>query len=357
MRTLLSFVPAVFAIAATASAQAAAAASPGDWTPTVRAEALNRAEGALGNYLYPDKIASLRAVIERNRQTLMQIDDPKKFAQILTSVLQSASHDKHFIVSYTETPDKNVTGLRTAAEVAALTRFFQYVDYGYNGSARLKGNIGYIALGGFADPPKAERTMDAMMGLVNTTQALIVDLRGNGGGNSDTVNYLLGYFFPKPVELTSALQRVNGKVIIHRNFTPYRVGGPRYAAKPVYVLVDHGTISGGEAFAYDIQSLHRAKVIGEVTAGAANGLGAPPTYLSDHLRISVPDTILRNPYTRTNWEGVGVRPDVATDAKAALQMAYERALATIKDAYDPLGELQQARKDPAAALHSSLPQL
>lgn len=352
----VTFVPALFLTLATASAPAATATTASDWTTTVRAEALHRAEQALGNYLYGDKIAALRSVIEQNRQILMQIGDQKKFAEVLTAELQTFSHDKHIIVSYTETPDRNVSGRRTAAEVAALNRFFQYVDYGYNGSARLKGNIGYIALGGFADLPKAKRTIDAMMSLVNKTQVLIVDLRGNGGGDSDTVNYLLGYFFTKPVQLTTALQSVGGKLVIHRNFTPSRLGGPRYAPKPVFVLVDRGTISGGEAFAYDIQSLHRATVVGEVTAGAANGLGAPPVYLSDHLRISVPDTILRNPYTGTNWEGTGVRPDVATDGKAALQTAYERALGTIKDAYDPLGELQDARKDPVAALRSSLPQ-
>jgi C-terminal processing protease CtpA/Prc len=123
------------------------------------------------------------------------------------------------------------------------------------------------------------------------------------------------------------------------------------------VLVDHGTISGGEAFAYDIKALHRAIVFGEITQGAANGLGTPPYYLSDHLRMSAPDTILRNPYTGTNWEGVGVTPDIMTDGKTALRTAYERALGIVKGLYDPLGELRQARKNPAAALRTSFPQI
>jgi C-terminal processing protease CtpA/Prc len=286
----------------------------------------------------------------------MHIDDQKQFAKALTNELQAVTDDKHIIVWYSEAPNAK-NSQPTAAQIAAANRFFRYVDYGYNGSARLAGNIGYVALGGFADLPKAKSTIDAAMSLVNPTEALIVDMRGNGGGDSDTVNYLLAYFFSRPVEATTAIQRTGGKLVTHRNFTPAKLGGPRYSNKPVYVLVDHGTISGGELFAYNIQALHRASIIGEVTAGAANGLGAPPYYLSDHLSISLPDTMLRNPYTGTNWEGVGVEPDVTIDGKGALLTAYQRALEGINASYDPLGELNQARKNPAAALSKSFPRI
>ena len=327
------------------------------WTVTMRAQVLSRAEKALANYYFTDKVAKLRAATESNRAVLLRIDDEGAFAAALTSDLQAAVPDKHIIVWYSKKPDANQSHTPTAAEVAATNRFFQYVAYGYNASARLDGNIGYLRIGGFANMPEAKGALDAAMALVDHTDALIVDMRNNGGGDSDAVTYLLGYFFSKPTEVTGAIQRDNGKTVVHRDFTPASIGGSLYLDKPVYILIDKHTISGGEMFAYDMRSLHRAVLIGETTAGAANGLGSPPYFLDDHLSISVPDAILRNPYTGTNWEGVGVTPDVATDSKGALLAAYRQALGAVKGSYDPLDELAQARKDPAAALGASLPSL
>jgi Peptidase family S41/N-terminal domain of Peptidase_S41 in eukaryotic IRBP len=331
--------------------------SPSGWNAATRAQALARAEKALANYYFADRVAGLRAVIETNREALLQINDPKQFAEVLTSDLQEASHDKHIIVWYSKTADENQSRNPTAAEMARMNRFFQYVAYGYDVSARLQGNIGYLRLGGFADMPIFKGAIDAAMTLVGHTDALIVDLQNNGGGDADAVKYLLGYFFLRPTEVSGAIQREHGTTVSFHEFTPAKVGGPRYVNRPVYVLIGPRTISGGEMCAYDLKTLRRALLIGQTTAGAANILGSPPYFLSAHLSISVPDGAIRNPYTGTNWEGVGVTPDVVTEPKAALLTAYERALATVNGSYDPLGELAQARKDPAAALRASLPEI
>jgi hypothetical protein len=344
------------ALACSASALAQTSGQPGaTWTPPQRQEALARAETALGNYFYIDRIAALRAVVEVNRQTLLQIADQKTFAARLTNELQEASHDKHIIVWYSDIPDKNQGARVTPQESAEDRNFFSHIDYGFNAGIRLLGDVGYLNLGGFANMPEAKLSLDAAMTLMAPTDALIIDLRGNGGGDSDTVRYLLGYFFARPVEITGAVVRQNGRFRIDRQFTPSYVGGQKYVGKPLYVLIDHQTISGGEEFAYDLKALHRALLLGEPTAGAANGLGSPPYYLTDHLRISVPDAQTRNPYTDTNWEGIGVIPDIP-DSKQALLTAYERALKSNRDTYDPMNELPQALKDPAAALRASLPQ-
>ena len=347
---------AIAASPASTLAQGAAKASDSAWTEATRAQVLTRAEQALENYYFADRVPGLRAAIEADKAALLQIGDQKTFATALTGDLQRASHDKHIIVWYSPTRDANRGRTPTAAEIAEANRFFRYVAYGYDVGARLNGNIGYLRLGGFGNMPEAKGALDAAMLLVGGTDALIVDLRGNGGGDSDAVTYLLGYFFSKATEVTGAIQRDHGKTVVHRDFTPAAMGGSRYLDRPVYVLIDKATISGGEMFAYDMQTLHRAVLIGATTAGAANGLGSPPYALSDHLSISVPDAVLRNPYTGTNWEGVGVMPDVATDSKSALLAAYERALRAAKGSYDPLDELLQARKDPAGALSASLPQ-
>lgn len=348
--TFLVLVSAAHAIAQEPSSQPGA-----PWTLSQRRQALVRAEQVLGNYFYPDRIGALRAAIETNRQALLQIADQRSFAKTLTGELQSASGDKHIIVWYSDTPYAETSS--QSSNTADDQRFFQHIDYGFNSAVRLTGNIGYFNLGGFANMPEAKPTLDAAMALVSRTDALIIDLRGNGGGDSDTVVYLLGYFFAHPTEVTGAIVRERGTFRTDRDFTPSVVGGPKYLARPIYVLIDHQTISGGEMFAYDIKTLHRALVLGESSAGAATGLGSPPFYLTEHLSISVPDAETRNPYTGTNWDGTGVIPDVSTSAKQALLTAYKRALQTANDGYDPMNELPQALQDPAAALRASFPEV
>ena len=78
----------------------------------------------------------------------------------------------------------------------------------------------------------------------------------------------------------------------------------------------------GESLAYDLQCLHRATLIGEKTAGAANI--TRPYKLDDWFVMMVPVARVINPLTKTNWEGVGVRPDVAISASAALDEALRR---------------------------------
>ncbi|MBV9027344.1 MAG: S41 family peptidase [Candidatus Eremiobacteraeota bacterium] len=204
--------------------------------------------------------------------------------------------------------------------------------------------------------PAAKGTIDRAMGLLAGTNSLIVDMRNNQGGDSDTVDYLLGYFFAKSTEIAITTQRVGGRLSVHHEFTAPDVGAERYLDRPVYVLIGKATVSGGEMFAYSMQSLHRATLIGTTTAGASNGLGSEPYFLSAHLRMSVPDTRIVNPYTHANWEG-GVVPDVVTASDGALLAAYERALQGAPKSLDPLGELAAALRDPAGALRDSFPAL
>jgi hypothetical protein len=344
-----------FLLGITANTLPTAASTSAGWSKETRELVIARAEEALGNYFFADQVALLRGAIEAHRSELLEISDEKKFADTLTSILQDAGRDKHIIVWFSERSDENQSRKPTPSEVAANQRFFQYVAYGYTASARLPGNIGYLRLGGFADMPAAKGMIDAAMALLSQTSSLIVDLRGNGGGDSDTVDYLLGYFFAKPTEVTGAIQQIHGKGVVIHDFTPRTLGAPRYVGKPIYVLVDHATISGGEMFAYDIRALHRGLIIGHASAGAASGLGSRPYFLSDHLSISVPDAVTRNPYTGTNWEGVGVVPDVEIDPEDALAAAYARALAAVSGSYDPFGEIPQAQKNPTAALKAALP--
>jgi C-terminal processing protease CtpA/Prc len=126
--------------------------------------------------------------------------------------------------------------------------------------------------------------------------------------------------------------------------------------KPIYVLVDQRTISGGEQFAYDMKALHRATLIGVTTAGGANP--GSEVALSEQFSMFVPHGQARNPYTGTNWEGVGLRPDVRIRPQAALLKAYEFALRAICNPFDEaLQEREAALRDPAAALRLSMPEV
>jgi hypothetical protein len=319
-----------------------------------RAAVIDAAEKALNDYVFQSRLAAMRQVLEANRAAYLQIADPQAFSDAVTKDLYRVAHDKHVRLEYSDVVIAPNTDHPSSADINQVVQMFTSRNFGLLGTLRLRGNIGYLHLGNFGPMPQSKAAIDAAMTMVGHTDALVIDVRHNGGGDPDSLDYLMGYFYSRPTELTSIVMVSNGKSTTQRQFTAATVAGQRYLGKPLYVLTDDMTFSCAEQFAYDMKSLHRALLIGTTTGGGANPGGF--VRLSDHFSIFVPLGYARNPYTKTNWEGVGVVPDVQTDAPGALLNAYQRALTSAADRFPQVrAERQRAIADPAAALKQSLP--
>ena len=103
--------------------------------------------------------------------------------------------------------------------------------------------------------------------------------------------------------------------------------GKRYGeARKVYLLTGGDTFSGCEDFAYALKYSRRATLVGETTGGGAHA--GSPQRIGAHFLMFVPSGRPINPVTQTNWEGVGVTPDIVTSEKNALDTAQ---IAVLKD--------------------------
>jgi C-terminal processing protease CtpA/Prc len=161
------------------------------------------------------------------------------------------------------------------------------------------------------------------MELVAGTYALIIDLRRNGGGSPEGVAYWCSHLFDeRPTHLNDIFHADTGET--HQFWTLPHVPGPRYLDRPVYVLTSSRTFSGGEDFAYTLQALGRAQVIGETTGGGAHP--TRPFPISAAVHIAIPFARSINPVTGTNWQGTGVVPDVSVPQEQAYDVAYAIAL-------------------------------
>jgi hypothetical protein len=333
-------------------------AAPSGATPfslTERAAILAGAEKAVGDYTFAEKVPALRAALEANRAAYLQIDDPKAFADAVNVDLYAVARDKHLRIKYSAIAGPVYGSQQRGASLAHMMLAQQSINYGYAAAIRLAGNVGYLRMDEFGPMPQSKAAIDAAMSFLAHTDALIVDVRANHGGDPDSLDYLMGYFYAKPVELTSILVTQGGKSQLFKQFSEAHVTGPRYLARPLYVLTSDHTFSCAEQFSYDMQSLHRATLVGQTTGGGANPGGYVP--LDPHFAIFIPLGRSVNPYTHKNWEGVGVVPEVPTSSAAALLTAYTQALraagSTIQEAAAARAD---ALNDPAKALATSLPQ-
>jgi C-terminal processing protease CtpA/Prc len=186
---------------------------------------------------------------------------------------------------------------------------------------QLDGNVGYVKFNGFFDVEFCGPTASAAMNFVAGSRALIVDLRDNGGGSPAMVAYVSSYLFSTRTHLNDLWTRRTGAT---EEFWTRDVPGRRFGGeKPVYVLTSARTFSGAEEFTYNLKSLKRATIVGETTGGGAHPVSAHP--IDEHFVIGVPFARAVNPITHTNWEGVGVAPDVKVLAADALATALKLA--------------------------------
>ncbi|MBL7738862.1 MAG: S41 family peptidase [Chitinophagaceae bacterium] len=193
-------------------------------------------------------------------------------------------------------------------------------DGGFKEVKILEGNIGYIDLRLFHPATAASSFADEHMKKLVNADVIIIDLRHNGGGAPDMVQYLCSYFFDKKIHLNSLYNRLTNST---REFWTTDVKGKKLPAVPLFILTSKRTFSAGEEFAYNMQTQKRAILIGETTGGGANPGGV--FSVNEQLSIFIPTGRAINPVTKTNWEGVGVKPDVEMASEKALEKAIEKA--------------------------------
>ncbi len=280
-------------------------------------------------YVFPD-VGEKLAHMLLNRQVHGEYDSitsAKALSELLTKQLYEVAHDKHLAVNYhSQTIPPMPAGLPQGISPTFL-RMLKKGNFGFEKVERLSGNIGYLQVKGFIGSEVGGAVVEGAMRFLANTDALIVDLRDNHGGEPQMVGLLASYFFSgDPVHLNDLAYRRKGtrEYDINQSWTQPYVPGLRYADKEIYILTSNQTFSAAEEFAYDLQALKRATVVGETTGGGANP--GDPYRLTAHFASFIPNGYASNPVTKTNWEGVGVKPDIAVSQADALKTARKAAL-------------------------------
>ncbi|MCE7996819.1 MAG: S41 family peptidase [Roseivirga sp.] len=195
----------------------------------------------------------------------------------------------------------------------------------------LDGNVGYLKMASFNSPVHfVEQTVASAMQFLENTDAFILDVRDNGGGQPAYVNLIQSYFFKEGQLLAMKYNR--GPDSTQHFYSLPGLNRDKYLEKPLYVLTSGGTGSGAEVIAYAIQSAKRGTIIGEKTIGGAHGFSTMNLSFEGHgnLIVGLPDSRMIDPNTQTNFEAVGVIPDIPVGTSKALQQAHLEAIKQLK---------------------------
>ena len=284
------------------------------------------------NYVFPDtglEVGDQLLKFRRNGR-YSNIVDRKEFCRLVDSDLVELSHDKHLRFFYD--PEMN-RGLREEKDEdyfpdEKMIEEERRGNFGFKQAAILEGNIGYLDLRIFFVPKSSGATAVASLSFLSNCDALIIDLRNNGGGWGDMVAFISSYFFSgeEQVQLTGSYSRPEDKH--YQSWTAPWVPGKHLADTPLYILISKSTFSAAEEFCYNLKHLKRAKLVGETTRGGAH----PISYkaVGREFVLMLPEMYSINPVTGSNWEGVGVKPHIEVPAEKALQVAHLKALEELK---------------------------
>ncbi len=283
-----------------------------------------------GNYIFAETAKKMEEALRARLKNgdFDNLEAAPAFAQAVSNTLSTVSKDGHIGFAHNPSAAEDIRRLMgRSEEEAKKVRERQLLEsrrgnFGFRKVERLAGNIGYVDFRMFASPDQAGPTAIAAMNFLAYCDAIIVDLRQNGGGDPAQIQLISSYFFDEPVHLNDLYARATDTTENYWTL-PY-VPGPKAAGADLYILTSARTFSGAEEFTYNMKNLKRATVIGETTGGGAHPTG---TRIVQHdFILRVPYARAINPVSKTNWEGTGVTPDVAVPAAEAFDRAYAVAV-------------------------------
>jgi len=276
-------------------------------------------------YVIPEMRAKLvKRLSQAEKAGRYGVEEPFVFAERVTEDLRAVSRDGHLSLQYS--PAEYAASLAPPTSDAGSTaRWRRQATRGHHGLRELKilpGNIRYLKITGFdwvTDETGA--AYDGALRFLKDGDAVIIDLRGNGGGSSEAVQYLTSHFLPADTLMLTFLQ---GSAPPFQSRALNHVPAGRLRGKPMYVLIDGGVASAAEEFAYHVQQFKLGELVGARTAGGANNNRLVPIAPGFILSVSIGRPV--HAVSNSNWEGVGIAPSAEAAPAQALDVAQSLAL-------------------------------
>lgn len=274
-------------------------------------------------YVFPEVAKKMEKHLKKQfkKGAYKAITEPAEFARVLTKDLRDICHDLHLRVRYYPEPPQRRP--EEPPDPAEIKRRLGFVNYAFEKAERLPGNIGYLKFDGFMGAQYAGATAVAALNFLAHCDALIIDLRQNGGGSPSMIQLITSYFFDEPRHLNSFYIRKSDET--KQFWTQSHVQGQHLTGTDLYVLTSKRTFSAAEEFTYNLKNMERATIVGETTGGGAHPV---ESHYFEGLQfgIVVPFGRAINPISGTNWEGKGIKPHLEVPQAEALEKAYHLAL-------------------------------
>ena len=270
-------------------------------------------------YVYPERGKAYAAkFLEYSLDDVYaEIEDPKQFGETVTADLQELTGDRHFGFRLIESSglEENEQG-----SLHHPVRYYRLMHKEHTGLLHLEwleGGIGYAELCRCYGGAEGLEMIELAMKFLSSADAIIFDVRDNGGGSGDLLFTLCSYFFEYPTQLNSFYTRQED--FTQDYWTEEKIAGERLLDIPVFILTSRKTFSAAESFVFDMKVRQRAVIVGDSTGGGAHSVDL--FKVGDRFEIYIPTGRSFNPLTGADWEGTGVIPDVLVAAESALDTA------------------------------------
>ncbi|HWT13759.1 MAG TPA: S41 family peptidase [Allosphingosinicella sp.] len=286
-------------------------------------------------YVLPERRPALDSILARGLASgRYDVSEPGALAERINADLETAGRDRHLSFAYH--PEHAAMLAAPAAgrtfDDAAFARQARAANHGVAELRVLPGNIRYLAYEGFiwVDGESAAALANAMRFLAGG-DAVIIDIRRNGGGSPQAVQYLVSHFLPADRPLVTF--HMGGEPEPDRLSSLAELPAGRMIGKPLYVLTSGGTASAAEEFSGHVGGYRLGELVGETTAGAGFRNEMVAIEGGFVLSVSVGRAVLAS--TGRDWEAVGIAPTIRSEADQALDVAHVHALRRLAAAASP----------------------
>jgi hypothetical protein len=277
-------------------------------------------------YVLPERRPALDAILAKGLATgRYDVREPAELAERINADLEAAGKDRHLGFKYNPAEAAIFSAARNQAapDMSGYERLARAANHGVTELKLLPGNVRYMAYDGFHwIGPESAAALDGAMRFLAGGDAVIIDIRRNGGGSPHAVQYLASHFLAAERPLVTFY--MNGQPSPDKLATLPELPAGRMVGKPLYVLTSPGSASAAEEFAGHVGGYKFGELVGETTAGAGfrNELVAIPGGFV--LSVSVGRAVLAS--TGKDWEAVGIPPTIRTPVPQALDVAHSHAL-------------------------------